>query len=959
MGTRSPRHQVPNPSSGIDTKPATTLRLPGFTADASLYRSKASYRTAGIPTPLTSEKQVPRPVARIDAPAGNSQQCGGVKDVTVWLNAFIPGNIPGYTMPVPGAGTKTMIPPPVCLGIPYPNDCFYTDQRTFDSTMGASSRIHSIVTLDLIQGILMPVTTFCDQSHAIDCNTGAVNCGATGIVQQDAVLLSPPTVSPSGKIRSFNLKGGAGNPCVAGAPEINYNGTVTITELPSGQVEVSFSGSVEPFPAFEMYASVDNGPAFQVFKTFPEKGITPCSLVGDPSVSVNGSVRLGIGCPSCQNCQNNSCIKVDCGNPCLVCKDDNCVPTTCGDCESCDPITGQCVTTCGSCQQCVNGVCVDCQFGTICCDGECVDYESDWRHCGGCGNTCKPPNVCANGQCGPRVGFNCPGGLHCLQCGLTGTGYNCTVKCVSLAERDANCTFCGYKCPEGETCCNDGCVDLKTDNQQNCGRCNNRCIGGQICKMGVCECPVGETFCGSECVNLLDDGQNCGDCGSTCNTDAGQFCCDGACNDFQSDDQNCGSCGHACSGGHCYEGQCVCPPDQTLCSKGGNAQCVDLLNDDKNCGDTCASATDCSAIGQNCCYATCVDYQTDPRNCGGCGHACPDGQSCCHGVCKDLQDDVSNCGHCDHGCIGGQCNGGVCYCPSGESKCSDGSNDKCVNFQNDGNNCGGCGNTCTVVNGAGVCINGSCVIASCNTGYADCNGTYSDGCEIDLTNNDNNCGHCGISCTGGKICVNSTCVCPSGRTECKGICCPLGGPSCCHRNGDCCAVGGVCSPKGGCCDPPNTKMCPDNDFCLPQNYTCCGANYCTPQQTCCKGVCCSSGVPCCHIDGSCCKPGATCCPGGGCCDPPNTVCTASGCTSPLPAGSSMCPDGKHYCPAGSTCCADNSVCCDTSNPSWIITKCYSVGGYEGYAGVCCGNWVSPYTTSQDQCLFSYNAPWPI
>src|SRR5205823_14137965 len=65
----------------------------------------------------------------------------GIRTVTVWLNAFIPDHLPGYTFQLPAnspfAG-MTAIPGPAPA-------CFLTDERTFDTGVAARSRMHSIV----------------------------------------------------------------------------------------------------------------------------------------------------------------------------------------------------------------------------------------------------------------------------------------------------------------------------------------------------------------------------------------------------------------------------------------------------------------------------------------------------------------------------------------------------------------------------------------------------------------------------------------------------------------------------------------------------------------------------------------------------------------------------------------------------------------------------------------------
>ena len=68
----------------------------------------------------------------------------------------------------------------------------------------------------------------------------------------------------------------------------------------------------------------------------------------------------------------------------------------------------------------------------------------------------------------------------------------CSRNCVRRGD-DKVCA-----CPEGQTRCNDRCVNLKR-NERHCGRCFNRCPDGQECVNGGCEgespCPPEPTSC--------------------------------------------------------------------------------------------------------------------------------------------------------------------------------------------------------------------------------------------------------------------------------------------------------------------------------------------------------------------------------------------------------------------------------------------------------------------------------
>jgi hypothetical protein len=107
---------------------------------------------------------------------------------------------------------------------------------------------------------------------------------------------------------------------------------------------------------------------------------------------------------------------------------DSCATVTCGPVAngnaSCQP--GTCVITC--------------ETGFTLCGSECVDTQTDARHCSRCGNVCPGPTsgpgspLCSNGTCW----LNCESPSP--QCGT---------ECTDRRSDPNNCGFCGYRCPAG------------------------------------------------------------------------------------------------------------------------------------------------------------------------------------------------------------------------------------------------------------------------------------------------------------------------------------------------------------------------------------------------------------------------------------------------------------------------------------------------------------------------------
>jgi hypothetical protein len=243
----------------------------------------------------------------------------------------------------------------------------------------------------------------------------------------------------------------------------------------------------------------------------------------------------------------------ECSPPCT--ERQSCVDGICRD-RTCQP-------PCPTGRVCVNGFCLrecdpesgaGCSLSETCCAHirACIDTDTDYFHCGGCGDACPVDrsNTCASGRCGCE-------GYSANPC-VEGSGC-CSDGCRDLMNDVENCGECGHscgglqctegqclcsteeRCPEGEECCTGGCRDLSSD-PESCGSCDHACESGQEC-------------CDGQCVNTFTDVGHCGRCGNACSE--GWTCCLGTCTDIRTDRYNCGECLHDCgSGSQCVDGSC-------------------------------------------------------------------------------------------------------------------------------------------------------------------------------------------------------------------------------------------------------------------------------------------------------------------------------------------------------------------------------------------------------------------
>jgi hypothetical protein len=496
--------------------------------------------------------------------------------------------------------------------------------------------------------------------------------------------------------------------------------------------------------------------------------------------------------------------------------------------------------------------------------------------------------------------------------------------------------------------CGGTCTNTNTDNN-NCGACGTVCDtgAGQSCTSGKC-CGAGETNCGGTCVNVNTSNAHCGACagttgGDVCDTTAGETCqngtccggsntaCGNQCFDLQTSEAHCGNCQTSCTTGvqECSSGKC-CPIGQVNC----NNVCVDVNSDEANCG-ACAGTT-----GSDVCDT-------------GAGETCSDGICCgtgkinCGDVCVDPETDEANCGACagtsgadvcDTG-AGETCTNGVC-CAAGNVSCNGTS---CTNPQIDPNNCGGCGVDVCGTNE--TCMSGLC----CGPGQLACGGQC-----VDPLSDAANCGGCagngGTACTTGQVCTSGSCSgsCAANETQCPGgdcanfltdhehcgSCTNACGPTEVCNNGTCtgsCTVGTNCS--GDCVD-----LSSDPSHC--GNCT----NNCGSGQTCSSGICCDIGKV--YTNGICCQLGEINCNGQ--CRDPNSDQFCGGCNNNCTALNPVnecVPDesgttGVRCCPVGQVNC--NGTCVDLEVGGAGETNCGQCGitcntgaGQTCDDGLCC------------------------
>jgi len=559
------------------------------------------------------------------------------------------------------------------------------------------------------------------------------------------------------------------------------------------------------------------------------------------------------GGDDCPNCANGKKCEID--GDCVV---DSCVMGRCQEPECTDDVEngdetdvdcGAPASGCGPCDDgdsctrgdgCLSGVCKSGKCAVPTCTDNVKNGEETDVDCGGnctlcdVGKACvssddckQPPTiegseafvtceelVCVitcdtfTGDCNERVSDGCETSLltsaaHCGACRDACAPDNAMGECVAgncLIDTDAPDTTEG--CLGSFANCNgeaeDGCeADLDND-PETCGSCDFKCSS----QNGTPDCDA--RVCSIDCDSGFDD----------CNSDAS----DGCEADLTVSTLHCTECFNACS---------ATPPQVPVCD---GTQCLGITCDAPS---DCGGVQPCGACDQDSPDPLCNDALNTTTHCGGCGIDCTAANATT--VC------VENSGY---SCAIDDCTGAYADCDEDYLNGCEIETDTNRNHCGDclaGDPAGGSGENCDLTKGAQVaqtsCSGGACKVLSCNSGFADCDGDWSNGCEVDLNDNDAHCGGCTSGPTstwdGGANCDN---VFPNASGVCTAGQCEL---SNCDGNYESCdgvAANGCETLAQG--DPGNCGGCGN----LSSQYICAtnggtSANTCSGSATTCTPTC--------------------------------------------------------------------------------------------------------------------------
>ncbi len=183
-----------------------------------------------------------------------------IETLTIWLNAFIPNDLPESFLHRPDVGPyrgKVFLKHP---GFPIDDSHYATDQRSWSKQPNASSRMHSRIDILMRHGTLSSIRRKeVGQTIRIS-RFGNVLCKKRADPENTMEISELRQINSDSL--AFSFSGNGANPCtppVSPSPEINYALDVSIMLAPDrGSASIRVKGGIDEFPSFEMYAAAND-----------------------------------------------------------------------------------------------------------------------------------------------------------------------------------------------------------------------------------------------------------------------------------------------------------------------------------------------------------------------------------------------------------------------------------------------------------------------------------------------------------------------------------------------------------------------------------------------------------------------------------------------------------------------------------------------------------------------------
>ncbi|MEO0626195.1 MAG: DUF4157 domain-containing protein [Bacteroidota bacterium] len=215
--------------------------------------------------------------------AGQSKGSGKNESLLIWINAFIPGHVPGGTEKI----KKGLFKGKTCIPA-WPFGCALTDNRSFSPSKSAKTRMRFFMLVNL-NDLSLKSGGFSDLTHHIDKDSGQIKCRKRG---NGNYQINHTLISKDKNGLGFEFTAAGNNPCVPGSPDIDFNGMVALNRKTRRLI---VQANLDEFPAFEMYVvSTKTGKTTNIFTSHPvcnDDSNVMC-LFGGPQKLVKGSVKF-------------------------------------------------------------------------------------------------------------------------------------------------------------------------------------------------------------------------------------------------------------------------------------------------------------------------------------------------------------------------------------------------------------------------------------------------------------------------------------------------------------------------------------------------------------------------------------------------------------------------------------------------------------------------------------------
>jgi hypothetical protein len=244
------------------------------------------------------------------APFENEDVCDTrIKNVTLWVNAFIPREVKGLTKPVPALLVR--MDPTMAGKTMFDTNfgCGLTDQRSFSTDPAASSRMHSEAKIDLDAKQMVDQKHHIEPSIQVHCQFGAILCKKTSPTTGMKYTWVGESADKDLMVKVDGSQGPAcpSNPVIKKAGQIlldakiDYHGTFYIKRtVKNGKtlrnyVDIGFLGRIDMFPAYEFVLRLNNSNPVFIGGVLPKPGSSPVTHLGT-SQKLHFVVRVALGC---------------------------------------------------------------------------------------------------------------------------------------------------------------------------------------------------------------------------------------------------------------------------------------------------------------------------------------------------------------------------------------------------------------------------------------------------------------------------------------------------------------------------------------------------------------------------------------------------------------------------------------------------------------------------------------